>query len=484
VNFANALQRESAKTYTENGATAINTTGNALVDLFGCIGALREADDTRIERLFADAYATDALLATKMLFYARDIRQGLGERDTVRTLLRYVANMHPEALRPNIKLIPFYGRYDDLYALVGTKLENDAFALINEQLDLDVAAYDAKKPYSLLAKWLKSPYTSSKKSVALARLTAKRTHMSIPEYRKTLAMLRRGLDVVEQKTSSNRWDEIAYARVPSGAMHRYARAFSRHDAVRFGEYLDDVAKGKKTIHAATLYPYDIIRRVMRNDYDKALEAQWNALPNYVTGDNNVLVIADTSGSMDGRPLYTAVGLAIYFAERNHGPYHNLWMSFSSDSKVQRLKGETLLQKVESIDKDHWSFNTNLKAAFEHILTIAKDNKVAPEDMVTSLVIISDMEIDRCTGESWLFYDEMAKRFRDAGYTIPNIVFWNVDSRHDIFHADHKRAGVQLCSGQSASTFKTLMASIDMTPEQMMRKVLDDKRYEPITIGEC
>lgn len=75
MNFAEAAKNEAKKTFTENGATAFNTSSDALVDLFGTIGALREVDETRITRLFDEAYKVDPLIATKILFYARDIRE-------------------------------------------------------------------------------------------------------------------------------------------------------------------------------------------------------------------------------------------------------------------------------------------------------------------------------------------------------------------------------------------------------------------------
>ena len=157
------------------------------------------------------------------------------------------------------------------------------------------------------------------------------------------------------------------------------------------------------------------------------------------------------------------------------------MSFSHDSRVQRLKGETLAQKLASIDTDHWDSNTNLERAFMHILDIAIKNHVPADEMVKSIIVISDMEIDYCTG-SWSFYDEMRTRFMEHGYEIPNIVFWNVNSRHDVFHADKNRKGVQLCSGQSTATFKHLMNAIGMTPTEMMLQVLNSERYAPVTIG--
>ena len=125
MNFAEAVRTKGTFTRTENGAVALNTTGDKLLDFYATVGALRGADELRIQRLFADAYNEDALLATKIAFYARDVRGGLGERQTFRTIIRYMADYHPEALRPNLDLIGVYGRYDDMYSLIGTPLEED-----------------------------------------------------------------------------------------------------------------------------------------------------------------------------------------------------------------------------------------------------------------------------------------------------------------------------------------------------------------------
>ena len=110
MNFAQAARSSAHYTRTENGAVALNTTGDARLDLFGSIGSLRGADEARITRLFAEAYKADPLFATKTVFYARDIRGGLGERQTFRVLLRYMAQYHPEALALNLDLIGVYGR--------------------------------------------------------------------------------------------------------------------------------------------------------------------------------------------------------------------------------------------------------------------------------------------------------------------------------------------------------------------------------------
>ena len=133
MSFAEEMKKEANFTRTENGAVALNTTGDACLDLFSTIGSLRTATEQRIQTLFSEAYQENPLFATKIVFYARDIRGGLGERQTFRTLLKYMAHHHPESLKSNIDLIGVFGRYDDLYSLIGTPLENDMWSAMKKQ---------------------------------------------------------------------------------------------------------------------------------------------------------------------------------------------------------------------------------------------------------------------------------------------------------------------------------------------------------------
>lgn len=489
MKFAEAIKEETTWTRTENGAEAKNTTGNACLDLFGTIGALRERRDKEVIRLFKAAYQEDPLTATRILFYARDVRGGLGERKTFRTILEYAAENYPECVRPNIGFIGFFGRFDDLYSLVGTRCEEAMWDYMSIVFEFDLKSDSP----SLLAKWIKTPDASSKKTRELGILTAKKLGYSVYGFKRKLRALRKKIKVVERDMSANNWIDINYSAVPSRAMMNYRNAFVKHDQERFVKYISDVKAGKSTIHSGTLYPYDIVEKILcRGEDSDTLEEQWKALPNYVEPGTNMMVVADVSGSMYGRPLATSIGLAIYFAERNTGAYHNMFLSFSSDSEINSLKGDTLVEKIRNVNRAHWGMSTNLEAAFQNILDIAELYKVSAEEMVKSLIIISDMEIDAAEQyDRWnekhvprhaTFYDRMKAKYAEHGYVIPNIIFWNVNSRHDIFHADKDREGVQLVSGQSASTFKNLIDSFNMTPMEMMERVINSGRYQVITIS--
>lgn len=494
ANFADLLGRETSWTYTANGRKCLSSSGEGLVDLFATIGALRNVPDTRRYELFDKACAEDKELAAKILFYGRDIREGLGERNTFRVLLRYAADRYPEIVRPNIGLIGFYGRFDDLYFLIGTKCEDDMWKVMKEQFEKDRASMLAGKPVSLLAKWIKTPDASSPTTRKLGILTSQKLgYKNVRSFKVPLKALRKYLNIVEIAISANELSTIAYDKVPSNAMTKYRTLFSHKDNERFVEYLNDVTSGKKEIKANTLFPYDIVQKYLNAGVnywsknftaDGVLEAQWKALPNYVEDGTNVLVMADVSGSMtcnNNLPLASSIGLAMYFAERAAGPFHNKFMTFSSTPKLVSVSGATVCDRVRNMIDADWGMSTDLDAAFRVILETAVNNHVAAKDLPKALVIISDMQINGCVRMGDTFYDCWKKKFAARGYEIPNVIFWNVNSQSNTFHADANRKGVQLLSGHSATTFKTLLANLDKTPyEAMLTTILSD-RYAPISV---
>ena len=484
MKFSDVMREESKWTKTENGADVKNTTDSALLDMFATIGSMRTRSDDEIIQKFELAFQEDPLGAMRCLFWVRDVRGGAGERRVFRVLLPYLAEKHYDALNENLELVPEYGRFDDFYSLIGTPIEGRMWQLVKGMLEMDKDSMERELPCSLLAKWLKKADASSPNTRKLGIYTAKKLGMSVYDYKRLCVKLRRYIDVVEQRMSANEWDTINYPAVPSRAMMNYRKAFARHDQERFGEYLNKVQSGEQKINSATLYPYDIVEKILYKEEDsKVLEAQWDNLPDYVDGDANAVVMADVSGSMWGRPLATSIGLALYFAERNKGAYHNLFMTFSGNPQFVELKGNNITQKINFISKADWGMNTDLEKALMNILDVAIENHCSQEEMPKSLIIISDMEIDRCTNQQHRenFYDYVSRVYEDHGYKIPNVVFWNVNSRHDVFLADKDRKGVQLVSGQSASTFKNLIGCVDKTPVEMMYSVLNSERYQAIRI---
>lgn len=504
MNFAQAMYREGSTKLTENGAFAYNSTAQGdLLDLFSQIGALRPRTESEIERKFAAAFKEDKLLATKMMFYAGDIREGgLGERRTFRICLHWMAENHPEIVVKNIQLIPFYNRFDSLFTLVGTECESIMWELIAETLTKDVKAMKASTkakhvPVSLLAKWMPSENTSSAKTRALAAKAMRALKLSPRTYRRMLSALRKHIGITERMMSAGEWGLIDYAKVPSYAMHNYGSAFAKHDHERFDAYLKSVNKGEVKINAGVLYPYDLVEKYMDSrrrgtyygdcfvayDENAVVEAQWKAMPNYLTKPINAVVMADVSGSMRGRPMATSIGLATYFAQHNTGHYHNQYLTFTSEPKFINIKeGASLLDCVQKVAEAGVGYSTNLEKAFQAILDTATFHKVPKNQMPKALVVISDMEIDKYMrpGRHWDFLSVMRRRFNAAGYELPKIVMWNVNARKDTVLSQSE--DVIFISGQSASSFKTLCQNLDgITAYDMMLQVLNGKAYSKVRI---
>lgn len=504
MNFAQVMYREGTRKLTENGAAAYNSTAQgALLDLFSQIGALRPRTESEIASKFAAAFFEDALLATKMMFYAGDIREGgLGERRTFRICLRWLANKRPDIVNKNIKLIPFFNRFDTLFTLVGTDCESKMWELIAKTLTEDVRAVKNSTthkyiPCSLLAKWMPSENTSSAKTRALAVKAMRALNMSPRSYRKMLSTLRKHIGVTECKMSAGEWNTIDYARVPSYAMHNYGSAFAKHDYERFNSYLKSVSKGETKINSSVLFPYDLVEKYFgdwRTGYncgdcllarheDPVVEAQWKALPNYLTKPVNAVVMADVSGSMRGRPMATSIGLATYFAQHNTGWYHNRYMSFTSDPHFINLnEGASLFDCVKKVASTGVGYSTNLQAAFKAILNTAVQNKISEKDMPKALIVISDMEIDRYIryGSNWGFLDMMETRFNAYGYKLPQIILWNVEARNDTVLSQDERT--LFVSGQSASVFKQICRNLNgVTAYELMLEVLNSPAYAKVTI---
>lgn len=491
MNFADLLRNEAKWTKTENFADALNTTGNALLDMYSSLAAMRGRKGDDLIRKFELAYAEDPLGALRCLFYVRDVRGGQGERDIFRTILRYSATKRPEVMAFNLPCIPVYGRWDDLYYLIGTPVEEDAWKLMKIQLELDIQDMEAGKPISLLAKWLKKANSSNKNTKVLGIYTAKKLGYSIYDYKRICSKLRKYLDVTEIKMSSGQWEKIDYQKVPSRAMLIYRKAFLKHDESRFQKYLEAVKKGEVKIHAGTLYPYDIVEKILyQQDRSPVLDAQWNAQPDYVKGGADFLVMADVSGSMSGRPMASSIALAIYFAERNPGAYHNLFMTFSTNPQICELKGDNIFEKVAFLHRSPWGFNTNFEAAMQLVLDVAVRNRCTQEELPKALICVTDMEFDYASRsmDRKTYYQHIQEMFRNAGYKhAPTLVFWNVNARNDVFHGDSADEGLILVGGQSASTFENLVRFLNqekiLTATDFMYEVLNGERYRMVQLPE-
>ena len=213
----NAIKRESNRTFTENGAVTLASTYSDCLDLFATVGALRKAPEQEILDRFIRAYTEDPDKAMKIIFFARDIRGGLGERRVFRTVMTYLAANEPASVKKNI--VGEYGRYDDLLSLMGTPCEKDMLAYVAKQFAADMASLRAGESVSLLAKWMPSVNASNADTVAMAKKIARSMKMTDREYRKALTELRAKIRIIENNLREKDYT-FDYSKQPSKAMFK------------------------------------------------------------------------------------------------------------------------------------------------------------------------------------------------------------------------------------------------------------------------
>ena len=488
--FLDYLKREENKTYTENGALTNKSTQSHCLDLFATIGALRGAGESEIADRFLRAYAEDPDLAMKTLFFARDVRGGLGERRVFRTILSWLSVHEPASVRRNLPYVAEFGRYDDLLSLMETPCEGDVMALIREQLDKDREALQANGEVSLLAKWLPSVNASNKETVKNAKKIAAALGMNDATYRKTLTALRARIKIIENNLREKDYT-FDYAKQPSKALFRYRQAFLRNDAARYLDFMNKAQEHPAMLNTGTLTPYDVIAPVLDSERHeiseeerRAMDVTWKALEDFACADNSLAVV-DGSGSMyweaiNPMPAAVAQSLGIYFAERNKGAFHGHFITFSENPQLVEVKGRDIVEKVRYCMSFNECANTNLAKTFDLILNTAVKNRVSREEMPEKLYVISDMEFDCCAEDSEMTNFEYAKKkFAKHGYRLPQIVFWNVASRYRQQPVTKNEQGAILVSGCSPQIF-SLVTNYDVPdPYAYMVEVLSSRRYEKI-----
>lgn len=506
----NGLKENANVKYTENGAIARSTTGHSLYDMFAFGGAYRSRSTEDCILLFKNAFEENPEYAVKCLFYLRDIIEGQGQRRFFRVCLQWLANEHPEVAKRNLEYVSELGRWDDLYCLVKTPVEKDAFKLIKHQLALDIKSL--QKPngaVSLCGKWLCSENATSNETRKLGTITRKYLGMTSREYRKTLSALRKRINVLERLMSANEWDKIDFSAIPSQAGLKYRKAFQRHDVERkkanpqaqtYEEFANDA---NTTVNAKALNPYEVVQKAISYIYDNTtyswntphrwkadirdterlmINKYWDNLTDYfkdATFDG--LCVCDTSGSMtcnNALPLSVAISLSMYCAERARGPFANHYITFSRRARLVKVEGVDFVDKVKRIYDTDLCENTNLESVFDLLLSTARSNFCSQEDLPKTIIIVSDMEIDVATRVSNRkpLMEQIRKEWASYGYTFPKVVYWNVNARSNTI-LDNNDEGITYVSGSSPVLFQQIVKGV--TAEQLMFDKLNSPRYKDI-----
>ena len=337
-----------------------------------------------------------------------------------------------------------------------------------------------------------------------------------------LTPLRASSHVTEPLMTARRWGEVSYKHVPSKCMHINSKHFFKYDGQRFDAFLESVTEGKVQISGATLLPHELVVKAMAPTLleeqltpdrspvipnvfrvhvakreAQVADAQWNAmlarLREAGTLDNS-LAICDVSGSMGEihwsparrpKPILPAVALSMVLAQLAKPPFANMFITFSADPEIVTLQeGAGIAANVATLMDSSWGMNTNLHAVFVRLLLpLAVQHRVPREEMVKRLFVFSDMQFDAAQGAeedpgAWLTnHDAIARAYEEAGYDMPEIVYWNLAGELETTPVEAERKGVALMSGYSPAMMKVFMGEdVEETPDDDT-VVVDEKGEE-------
>ena len=469
-------------TTTNEGAFAFKNALNMCVEFFSKAGSMYDTptkkpyyvtNTTTAKELFIAAFKEDPVTSLKLLFWLRDCRGGAGNRSGARSIITYLADNATELMKANMHLIPVHGRWDDMKSLFKTPLRNEAGEFWADAINGgDVLA----------AKWAKRHYTPIRLSMDLKE----------SEFRRLLATIRKD-HIVEHQMCQQQWNDIDFKKVPSVAMARYSKAFTKHVPEAFQAYKEAVKSGAATVHADVLFPHDCIKNARMGDGEMA-ELQFNSLPNYLEGtDEKIMVICDTSGSMQTvvggsvQAIDVSQGIALYCSSRlpENSPFYKRFIAFCSESKFVDWRKHTF----QSALRDRNVFNgavgsTRIDKALNLILKTAKERNIPQNLMPTTLLIVSDMQFTEgaCFSGGWDSHGlnkaealtEIEKAmiaFEEAEYQRPKIVYWNLDGM-DGQQATVNSENVGLVSGFSPSICKAIFGGEDFSPYAIMIRAIE------------
>lgn len=426
------------------------------------------------KELFINSFIVDPHLSMRLLFWLRDCRGGAGNRSGSKDIYTWLAQNHPDWIKLNMHLLPVHGRWSDLVSLFKTPLREQAGKFWAK------AIYDGDV---LAAKWAKRHHKPTRKALG----------MKEAEFRKALSAIRKD-HIVEHLMCQKQWDKVSYKTVPSVAMSRYTKAFKKHDELRFQAYKDAVKKGIEKVHAETLFPHDCIRTAFNGD-DEMAELQFDALPNYMEGtDEKVMVICDTSGSMSSiisgsiEAIYVSMGMALYCSSRLpvDNPFYKRFIAFCSEGKFVDWRKHSFRKALRDRSVfDGAVGSTRIDKALDLILKIAVQREIDQSQMPTTLLIVSDMQFHQGThqfgyygdgveNKSLTEVDKAMIRWDKKGYQRPKVVYWNTAGYQGSQETVNSE-NVGMVSGFSPSICKAIFSGDDFNPMAVMMRAIE--KYE-------
>ncbi|AVQ25011.1 DUF2828 family protein [Fusobacterium periodonticum] len=498
---------------TWNNAVTNESTLNFNLDMFAYSSRDPKQDYEKNKNRFKNALIENDEIALANLLYTLDIRNGKGERALFKSYFSALIEMNKDYAIQILPYIPELGRWDYVFEGIGTEIEETIYELVRAYFMMDIKNYNENKPVSLLAKWLPSIKTHNKKNYFAVKL-AKKLNLTEKEYRKILSKLRDSLNIVEKHITNKEYEKIEYISVPSKAMVKYKNLFFTKDEVRFKEFIEELKDSKKAKYDnlfmndfAKMYLDNLMKIGINYFYERTIKEACRLLFNNfflkdleensqillqnfkneknlintmwkkqskIEFDKNVLVIADTSGSMEGTPFETAISLAIYISQNNKSEeWRNKFIIFSSDcieySYDKDAEFTDIIDNIPLIAE-----NTNIDKVFKKILNDSIEKNLPQLDEV---IIISDMEFDMVQDKKDMSnFKHWKSEFAKYNYELPKIIFWNVARNVESFPVTKLDYGTCLVSGYSKNILKSIIDIENFDPIDIMLKTLEKKNY--------
>lgn len=503
-------------TCTENLDKAYNTTGSKCLDFFTRI--TRNAEMTDYIATFAESFQEADNTAIKMLLNLRDVRGGKGEKLIPIVIMVLIKNtLSKDTYKMILSKFVEYGCWKDILRIVEihnrVQLELNPNVVIKnidntieykmfaDQLLTDYSIITAeyvddntKKGISLCAKWAPSEKTHfNKHPIYAANQIAKMAGKNPKQYRLMISVLREHLNILERLMSMGQVERIDFSKIPSIAMKKMKQSFGRDSNSEgitsenrtklhqsYQQYLTELTAGTTKVNIKGIQPHELVSTYLRKcdiAVDPLVEGQWIALVNRVKESGifkNTSAIVDTSGSMAGQPLEVAVAMGILVAECTECSDPNI-LTFSDNPRWHTLTGSNLQEKVKCMDYSDWGGSTNLRKTFDLILEDAIRLNLAPDKVVSTLIIFTDMQFNSVnSGHSWETTFETGKKaFEAHGYVFPKIICWNLrTSTTKSLPVTKNEEGYAMLSGFSSELLKHILNGEEFTPLSMMMHVLE------------
>ena len=501
IKIINMFAKAMNSTTTWNGANSLSTPDYSKEyegRLFLFFKAMRGILDENLFNNLEKSSKEDLIDTFLLSFNTRDVRGGKGERELGRKMIKWLFLNYPEQFRKIFKLIPEYGRWDDLliffpnyynefYEKVQTKLQDSIVKFFAEQLKKDKSLMLEGKPISLCAKWAPTEKDSKDKKYKLVDILCKEMKITKTAYRKEyISPLRYYLQIVERYMCLNLWYDIDYSKVPSCAMKKLKKSFEKHEPELFNEWNENLKLGKTKVNAKVLYPHELIKEIRQKGVaDEVCLAQWKVLEDEVKKLgvlSKTLVVVDTSSSMESPnylPLDIATAMGLLVSNLVEGEFHNHVITFHTNPTFVVLKDGNLYERYNQLRYIPWGGSTNIQKTFDLILEKANEASLTDEQMPEKIFIISDMQFNNIEGYSdtkQTNFESIEKKYKKFGYKRPNIVFWNVNGLSTDFPVSVKDDGTCLISGASPSIIKSVIESNEFNSVSIMRTEIDNNRY--------